>query len=301
MQLPGRISDSSARTLREQFLANEVNTDEFLQTYAWHFPKTHAARFLNQVQSYAVGSLVIDHFWEYLKEHSIQEGMIEIAKKYGDGSYQERIHTFSRCLDGVLGIFQNRYIEELRAMHTIEKPYAAFVHYLCYASITRRRHLHLKGLPFPSMKDLPTMLVRMTGIIPEVFARDMGRSADRTEILAILRHPSILHLFVQFMSNDRKAAHPLFRSLETTGKIDLNNLRGSFDSACFEMHEKDGIYSIHLKPSIIQAHRKKHERAALRRTRRGQPPRPTLACPALYTGQFRDMYMWTVGLLEPWL
>lgn len=301
MRLPGRTTDTSARRLRDQFIANEIDSEEFLATNAYRYPRTSAARFENQIQAYATASIVIDNFWDYLQRQPVREMMAKLHETRGSGSFHERLHTFSTYCDAIIGLFQKRFVEHLRAKYTAGERTGAFVSYICFAAVARRRHRGLKGVPFPSMKDLPTLLVRIAGVIPVVFERDIGRAATRDEIHAVLAHPSLLRLFIEIMMNDRKAMHPLLGRLEISQKIDLNNLNGSYDPQYFSIEEKSGTYFLRLSSRIVEQHRRKHEKAAARRLRRGQGLRPALGCPALYTGQFREMYAWTLELLVPWL
>jgi hypothetical protein len=301
MRLPGRSSDNSARILREQFLAGEVNIDKFLKANAWTFPRTRDARFANQVQSYATASIVIEQFWEYLKAQPVPGFMAHLRENCDSDSYDERIHAFSRYCDGVIGILQNRFIDETRKQHKEKESGEAFELQLCFFSVARKRYPKLKGLPFPSSKDLVTLLARMAGVAPKVFARDMGREATREELLALLRHPSILRFFVELMSNDRKATHPLLAMFEGQDKGNLNDLGRDFDPQFFEIQVSGESMSLRIQQSVVDEHRFRHSKAAARRTKRKQPPRPVLGCPALYTGQIREMYDWTLSLMESWI
>jgi hypothetical protein len=300
-RLPGRTSDNSARALREQFLAGDIDIDNFLRANGYRFPKTSAERFANQVQTYATASIVIDQFWTYLKAEPVAAVMAQLRKNCDSDSYDECIHAFSRYCDGVISMFQKRFIDDTRRQYKKKKHTKAFEQQLCFFSVSRKRYPKLKGLPFPSSKDLVTLLVRMAGVAPKVFARDIGREATRDELLAILRHPSILRFFTEIMSNDRKATYPLFALFEGQNKGNLNDLDRDFDPQFFEIQVSGEILSLRLKQSVVNDHVCRHTKAAKRRAERNQPPRPVLECPALYTGHIGEMYNWTLSLLESWI
>lgn len=300
-RLPGRHYDPSARNLRELFVSESIDIDDFLKKNAFSFPRTHLDRYQNQVNSYATASLVIEEFWDFVKETSVTVIMAELARRHASGSHTERVAAFSVSCGAVLDMFRNKFSEMEKSRRDAENRTHADNLRICFYAVARMRHRHLKGLPFPSQRDLVVLVTRMAEVLPRVFERDVGRPITREEVFELLRHPSLLRFFVELARNDRCSTYPLFALLETTGKPDLKNPRGTFRAEHFVIHEQDGERSIRLHPETAHWYRKRHERAEARQKRRGKPPRSVLGCPALYTGKFREMHEWTIALLEPWI
>jgi hypothetical protein len=305
MRLPGRVRDSSARKLRTRFLSGSVDLDAFLKENAFHLPKTAAGRYDLQAKVYGVGSIVIDHFWGYLQDQPVRLIMEQMLEPRRSLSFDERLQEFPICLNGVINLFRDRFTTEARASPGAGKEDSPFSMLVCYAAlmVQRSRHLRLErtGVAFPSMADLPTLLARMARVAPLLFRRDVGREPNRDELHALLAHPNTLRMFLAIMVNDRKATYPLFRLFESKGKINLNDLRGRFVPDGFTLHRDGDARWISIQPEMLASHRALHEKAARRRLKRDQPPRPALGCPVLYTGKFRNMYDWTLELMERWI
>ena len=110
----------------------------------------------------------------------------------------------------------------------------------------------------------------------------------------------MLRLCVEIMYNDRKSTHPLFAKLEGAKRGDLNDVNRKFGTQFFEIHEEDGTRSLRIKPAVMAEYCSHYAKAALRRKKRNKPAPRVLGCPALYTGQFRDMYEWVCKHFEDW-
>jgi hypothetical protein len=303
MRLPGIEYDDSARAMRAKLLAEGLKVDALFASGVWKRPRTKAARFENQVQSYALESIVIELYWTYLKTQPSRK-MMAIGKQNLDAAskpYEERILTFSQACSALITMLQNRFVDLTKSRNADGTRSREDEAMLCLFTVVRHRHQHLKCLPFPSMKDLVTLLARVAGVVPKVFERDMGRTPRREEIIALVRHPSILRFFVEIMSNDRKSVEPLLALFEGQKKSNLNDLTRVFVPEHFEIHECGGSRTLRVKPLVIEKHRMRHLKIEKRRKKRGNAPPKVLSCPALYAGLFREMFGWTADLLEDWI
>lgn len=299
LRLPGRRYDHSARLLREQFLADEIDIEQFLKNNAFHLPRTNEARYLNQIHSYATASLVIEQFWNYLKQCPIDENMEKLRENYGHLPYTERLQAFDRLLCKVINIYRDRFMAEMQTRSKQEDKGAVFTFVLCFVSVARMRHRKLKGRRFPSPNDLISIIARLAEVARPVYERTVGRVASSHEVAALVGHPSLIRFCVGLAINDRAAMHPLTARL--MGKSKLKSMSDMFQPEFFEIGQVNDEHILRVKQEVLEDHFKRHEKAAARRMRRHQPPRPSLGCPALYTGEFRNMYEWTVSLIEPWL
>lgn len=299
-RIPGRVYDQAPRKLRQAFLDGAVDPESFLKENAWRYPRTAHARFDNQVKSYATASLVIDMYWELVKKQPVDLMLAHVKKKHGGGTHQEKIRSFSVILLALLKAMQNKVLDEAKERHT-QKSSSPEDHILmCFFAVATKRHMHLKGLPFPSMADLVVFFARLVGVVPAVFLRDVGRPIEQHELFAIARHPSMLRLCVDVMSNDRRSTYPLFAKFEGKRRGNLNDVDRTYAPDHFEIALDRGRRYLRVKAEVIASHIAHYERADRRRKKRGKEGPRVLGCPALYTGTFREMYEWLCDRFEYW-
>jgi hypothetical protein len=308
--LPGKQSDDSARKLRRSFIAEEVDVNDFLKKNGYGFLRTKDARRINQVQTYATASIVIEQIWEHIKNLPVEKLHEELKQKYGSPLHEYRTLNFIDVHLGLLEAIKRQVVAEAFDRHEkkIKKKEDDLL--ICFFAVGSRRsktfrapkHLKqgLNGLSFPSMADLVTIFGRIAHIAPTVFRRDLGREPSEEELFALLRQPYFMRLFVDMMKCDRKTLFPLLTLLEGSKRLDLNDTGRTFTADCFMVSTMKGDHVLHLRPEVIAGFRSALERAAHRRARRGKSTLGMLGCPALYTGKFREMSDWVIRCFEHW-
>lgn len=300
-RLPGRIYDQRPRHVRQALLSGEISAEQFIGENMTGLPKTRAARFENKVKSYATASIVINRYWEYVQAQPIGPIMAKMKPQYSVAQHDERVKNFLKVMLLLLDKTRDRFIDEAGERHKAGGEMSEEdLLLLCFFAVARKRHRHLRGVPFPSMNDLIVFFGRLAQVAPAVFRRDAGREIAPQELFGLLRHPYMLKLCTELMSNDRKSTHPLFARLEGASKADLNDVNRTFDPSCFEIFEERGIQSLRIKSDIMAAHCSHYAKAAQRRKKRKKDSPRVLGCPVLYTGEFRNMYEWLCELFENW-
>ena len=301
LPLPGRAYVHDARRLRQLFEDDKIDVEQFLKEHGHSLLRSPEARFANQTQTYALGSIVIEQYWEFLQGTNVRHVLLAHAAKYKGAPHKERVLGFLRTQIALLDRIRDLFLNQMKATRAKDEPMSKELTLLiCFLAVGILRHFPSQKLPVPSMGDLVTMLARIAGIAPTVYKRDRGRDLSTEELFSLLRHPYLLRLIASVMANDRRSMYPLMAKLEADPKKDLNDLGESYNPDCFEIKDENGSLSLRLKPSIIEEHRAHYEKAERRRLKRGKPPRRVLGCPALYTGKLKEIYDWILDNFEQW-
>ena len=301
-RLPGKNYDRVARDLRDAFLSGKVVPELFVAENLENPPQTFQDHFENKVKSYATASIVIDQLWSLLQSQDSSTALVAAKKKSKETVANEFVDVLNFMIFAMSEVnrSQKQLVDGLTSrMNSATRTHADKLA-MCFFAVARDRHPDLGGVPIPSMNDLIVFFGRLAMVALTVFARDVGRKPTWSEYLKLLRHPCILRLCVEIMSEDRLDAHPLFPLLVIEGDGDLNDLGQVFDPAHFEIREEAGIQSMQITHDFMEAYCATRAARAIESQMKDCMTPRVLRCPALYTGHFRDMYMWTVDLFEQW-
>lgn len=295
-RLPGQTVSNAARHLRQQLQESTVTPEQLLQEQEAR-GEADTASFAHRTAVYATASLIIDQYWAYTQKQPLPPEVARVKELAREMSLEGRIRAFTLGYLVLLKGTQEGYVGDVKQRVTVDKQMSEEDQsFLAFGMLSRSRH-GSEAVPMVSMADLVVMFGRAAEVAPSVFRRDIGRTPSTGELVAMLRRPHLMRLFVEMMSNGRDAVYPLFAMLEGETQPDLDDTSRTFKAECFEVREEQGGYSLRLREGLAAAYRSARPPTPPHRLRGEEP----LGCPALYTGKFREMYEWICDGLEAWL
>ena len=295
--LPGQTVSSAGRACRKEFELASFDADAVLESMAKLDMRKNADRAKMHAISSAAASFVIEEYWKYIESRDLPAEMRALRASGTSTTFQARVCEVGgyllKRLNAVRDEYKDILLDRIKPKTPMSKADQLF---MVFIQAAWRRNTKMTRIPFPQVIDLSSLLARMLGAAELVFERDVGRRASRDEVFELLRGPSVLRLFMEMMSNVRGLVMPLMARMEGRTGLDCNldDPNRRFRPEFFEVYEQDGQRLLRLKPSITKAYRE----AAAARAKKFKSRPETLGCPAMYTGEFRTMYLWMLALFE---
>lgn len=297
-RLPGQAFESAGREMRRTLQDAAFDIESVLTHISSQNMRTKAGRQAVQAASYGAASLVIDHYWKFLKEQPIKERLTALRRVSKASSHAESVCELQGVLLTLFTEMRDQFAQLLsvRMKSSPSQISRKDELFLVFASATQRRTPARRTLPFPQISDLSSLLGRMVGIAPATFLRDVGRAPTHAELCSLLREPAVFRFFVEVMTNKRETVLPLLAWLEGQTSCNLDDPERRFNPNHFEVVHERGAHALRLKANIAITYRE-----ILAQNAKGKVAQVAMGCPVLYGGKFKEMYDWMLDLYLDWL
>lgn len=290
-RLPGQEMDMSGRRRRDDIAAMEGTTQELIEQIVDASVNYEEAE--HKAEEYAVASFVIEDMWDFIQTHeasgeALTVNEVEVPENALPG--QRFVAVFNEKIDA----YRDAYMDRLRVRVKDEEK-------ITKSDLLALRYLNLKTkseghMGLPSARDLVTLIGRMGDVIPQVYARDLGRAPSHEEILESLDSPATKRFFVELMTNSRDQLHPILNILEHEKSMDLDDPYRTYQANDFVMQTNaEGKRSVVMNPHLVAGLRQAWVEVSEQRASDGKMPPRALQCPVLYTGKFVELYDWVAS------
>jgi hypothetical protein len=295
--LPGQIFDRSPRIFRKEVASSGKCPHDILEDITYIDSDGVVDEDKRITEAYGLASLVIEQQWKEMKTRTPEEGIPVVEHK--DATTIFKLFGAS-MLDFIekdkYAFFEAARLRFLNKEAPMTKDDAVLARYI-------NARTEGENIGLPSMKDLATLLERVSGMLPDLYQREFGRPPTKEEIVYAVSHPTLTHFFIEIMTNNRYFTFPLLGRFEGTRHApDLDDLKPIFDSECFTLvADESGRYVVQPTEHIASWFTTFMTHVAKIRETEGKEPLIARQCPVLYTGLFREMHEWMAKELDVFL